>query len=478
MTSKNVNSDRDQSSSISSEQAFSLDNMQRTYTGLLDDVMIRYSDDYLSDEFFNKMIAKNVFFGGGLYINDGYLVLHPIARKYLKNDNSLLRRMLATGFIRILTRTSSSESLSQMPVTMADQGNKSFQQLVYLNGDSGEYSREWDEFSPFLNRISQSVFYNNTPRSWPDRNMSVGFTKLIRDRAFTEEEPRNLGIANVNRDEWLRIRDDFLERDPESSGPRDKFEKAALKILRETRSDPTLAMNQVMTVANQAYHYNFVLALTHEDENGVAVDTTIGPAFDELLQTRQIERGQLDNIPLLRLPRDIPFERGDLFLDFLDPGTLVGQAKLNYIRSLRNVISAVGRNFDSLRSDLLEATDEYINRIIELLAPTFGRFELERLFNESFTLAVGSLSRPETGNSITATAAPTAGIAIEIQEAVSQRGRQFLIERFQLRDVSEEFDPDEPVIRLGDIRPQIASLAFDEEEAARFIEDIPPAPTF
>lgn len=469
MTNSNVSPDGNQSSTTTSSETFSLDNMQRTYTGLLDDVMIRYSNEYSSRDFFNKMIAKNIFFGGGMYINDGYLVNHRIAREELRNDNSLLRRMLATGFIRILTRASSGDDLSQMPEKMAKQGNESFRQLTT--------SDEWNDFKLVFSRVAQSAFYNHTARPWPDRNMSVGFTKLMRERAFTAE-PRNLGIANVSCDEWLRIRDDFFSRDPESSGPRDKLEKAALSILNDTRSDPRVSMNEVMTIGNQAYHYNFGLALTHEENNGVAVDTTIGSAFDELLQTRQIERGQLDNIPLLRLPRDIPFDRGDLFLDFLDQSTQVGQAKLNYIVSLRNVISGIDSDFDSLKSNLENSTNEYINRIIELLAPTFGRFALERVFDESITLAVGSLSNAQAGENITATAAPTAGLAIEIQQTASQRGKQFLIERFQLRDVSEEFNPDEQVIRLGDIRPQIASLAFDEDEAARFIEDVPPAPRF
>jgi len=469
MTNSNVSPDGNQSSTTTSSETFSLDNMQRTYTGLLDDVMIRYSNEYSSRDFFNKMIAKNIFFGGGMYINDGYLVNHRIAREELRNDNSLLRRMLATGFIRILTRASSGDDLSQMPEKMAKQGNESFRQLTT--------SDEWNDFKLVFSRVAQSAFYNHTARPWPDRNMSVGFTKLMRERAFTAE-PRNLGIANVSCDEWLRIRDDFFSRDPESSGPRDKLGKAALSILNDTRSDPRVSMNEVMTIGNQAYHYNFGLALTHEENNGVAVDTTIGSAFDELLQTRQIERGQLDNIPLLRLPRDIPFDRGDLFLDFLDQSTQVGQAKLNYIVSLRNVISGIDSDFDSLKSNLENSTNEYINRIIELLAPTFGRFALERVFDESITLAVGSLSNAQAGENITATAAPTAGLAIEIQQTASQRGKQFLIERFQLRDVSEEFNPDEQVIRLGDIRPQIASLAFDEDEAARFIEDVPPAPRF
>jgi hypothetical protein len=444
-----------------------LEDMHRTYTGLLDDSMIRYSSDYIGDDFFNKMIAKNIFFGGGLYINDGYLVNHPIARRYLFNEKSLLRVMIDTGFIRIITRASSAQALSQMPLVMAKQGNSSFISLVN--------SSEWKDFKPFLDRIAQKAFYSNTIRSWPDRDMSFGFTKLMRDRAFAQEEPSNLGIGSVSRDEWLAIRDDFLLRNPEISGPRDKLEKAALKILAQTRSDPRLAMNAVMTVGNQAYHYNFGLALTVEEQNGVAVDTTIGSAFDELLQTRQIERGQLDNIPLLRLPKNMPLERGDLFLDFLDETTKVGQAKLNYVRSLRNVISGVDLDFDSLKSNLNDAIEEYTSTIIDRLAPAFGRFTLEEAFDESFTLAVGSLSDNRV-DSVTSTAAPTAGLAIQIQATANEKGKQFLIERFRLRNVSESFDPTDQVIRLGDIKPQIASLAFNGEEAARFIEDIPTAP--
>ena len=69
MSNDDSSSNENQSSTVNTGESFSLDDMQRTYTGLLDDVMIRYSSEYLSDDFFNKMIAKNVFFGGGLYIN-------------------------------------------------------------------------------------------------------------------------------------------------------------------------------------------------------------------------------------------------------------------------------------------------------------------------------------------------------------------------------------------------------------------------
>ncbi|MDB9415208.1 hypothetical protein [Microcystis aeruginosa] len=474
MTTGNLGSDSNQSSRTTNQEDFSLDTLQYTYTGLLDDVMIRYSNEYSSADFFNKMIAKNVFFGGGIYINDGYLVNHPIVRQNLYDENTLLRRMLSEGFIRILTKASSANILSEMPQRMADQGNWSYQELVNSN--------EWETLKPCLTRIAKSAFQKGHARSWPNRDMSYGFTKLM-IRAFTEENPRNLGLANISRDEWLSIRDDFLARDPRRGGPRDKLEKAALNIFQGTRSnsDIRIAMNDVMTVGNQAYHYNFGLTLTNEDEHGVAVDTTLGAAFDELLQTRKIEQGQLDNIPLLRLPQEIPFQRGELFSVFLDNANRAGDAKLNYLRSLRNVISSESRNFDALRQELIGATDEYAHRIVELLYPALERLAQERvvqdmrdgtIIDKSFALAVGSLGTPK------ATAAPLAGIALIIQERAREMGRQFLVERFQLTDVSEQFDPSERIIRLGDIRPQIASLAFDENEASRFIEDIPAAPTF
>jgi hypothetical protein len=471
MNNENLGSDSNQFSKTSNQENFSLDTLQYTYTGLLDDVMIRYSNEYSSADFFNKMIAKNIFFGGGIYINDGYLVNHPIARESLYNENSLLRRMLSEGFIRILTKASSANVLSEMPQRMANQGNRSYQELVNSN--------DWETLKPCLTSIAHSAFQKGHARSWPNRDMSYGFTKLM-IRAFTEENPFNLGLANINRDEWLRIRDGFLARNPQDGGPRDKLEKSAQDILGE-RSDYRTAMNQVMTIGNQAYHYNFGLTLTDEDEYGVAVDTTLGAAFDELLQTRQIERGQLDNIPLLRLPQEIPFERGELFLDFLDNANRAGDAKLNYLRSLRDVISSESREFDALRQKLIEATDEYAHRIVELLYPTLERLAREAvvqdmmdgtLTDSSFTLAIGNLDTPK------ATSAPLGGIALIIQERAREMGRQFLVERFQLTDVSEQFDPSERIIRLGDIRPQIASLAFDENEASRFIEDIPPAPTF
>ncbi len=113
-----------------STQPLTWENISRTYTGLLDDVMIRYSRDYADEQFFNRTIIKNVLFGGGVFINDGYLVLHEIARKQLQDDNSLLRYMINTDFVRVLTRTRSKNELREMPQMMADNGIQSYKDLV------------------------------------------------------------------------------------------------------------------------------------------------------------------------------------------------------------------------------------------------------------------------------------------------------------------------------------------------------------
>ena len=61
MTTENIGSDSNQSSKTTNQEDFSLDTLQYTYTGLLDDVMVRYSNEYLNEKFFNKMISPSIY---------------------------------------------------------------------------------------------------------------------------------------------------------------------------------------------------------------------------------------------------------------------------------------------------------------------------------------------------------------------------------------------------------------------------------
>jgi hypothetical protein len=447
MENKNVSSDGN---------ALQLDNLSRTYTGMLDDVMFRYSNNPEGLDFFNKMIVKNIFFGGGLYLNDGYLTNNENARDLLVKENSMLRIMISHKFIHILSKASSPEGSIEMPEKMAAQKNEYYERLV------DPKKNEWKDFKPHFSKVVKDA----TLRSWPNRDMSFGFTKLM-EKAF-EKTPGDLGIArHITKDEWKSIHDRFLRLDPKKSGPRDKLEKAAAEILKN-RSDYNVAMNAVMTIGCQAYHYNFGLALTFEEPNGVAVDTTIGAAFEGFLEIKEVERTQLDEIELLSFPKNISFEDGRLFEAFVDPSEAIWRAKQRYLSTLQGLISSENSSdYESLGQELRDATDEYANRIIEHFPSTSKN-------QSSETEIEVKVYTGESGDNIAAATNSYAVLAIETSRN-NNKLSQFVTERFKRRNDS---DDREDQINLRDIRPQISSLAFNEKAAEEFLEDIPEAPSF
>ena len=449
-----------ENTNVSSDgNALQLDNLSRTYPGMLDDVMFRYSNDPQGRDFFNKMIVKNIFFGGGLYLNDGSLTNNKHSRDLLFNKNSMLRIMIRRGFIHILSKASSPEGLIEMPERMAAQDNEYYRRLV----DSKD-GTNWEDFKPQFRDVVRTA----TLRSWPNRDMSFGFTKLM-EKAF-EKTPGQLGIqGHITEDEWKRIRDGFLSLDPKKSGPRDKLEKAAIKILQNYSGDQHReAMNAVMKIGCQAYHYNFGLALTFEEPNGVAVDTTIGAAFEGFLKIKKVEETQLDKIKLLSFPKNISFEDGSLFEVFLNPSKDIWRAKQRYLSTLQGLISSENSNdYKSLGQELYDATDEYANRIIEHFSSTSNNQSSETEFQVK-------MYKGESGDNIAAAANADAVMVLETSRN-NNKYSQFVTERFKQRNDS---DDREDQINLRDIRPQISSLAFNEKAAEEFLEDIPEAPSF
>lgn len=436
--------------------------LPRTYSGLLDDVMLRYSDEFLGEAFFNKMIAKTVLFGGGIYLNDGYLINHPVARKYLSDDDSLLRVMMATNFIRLLTRERDPVALYEMPDKMASSGSDSFKMLVA--------SDEWRELRPLYKSISSSVFHTGNARPWPRFDMSFGFAKLI-DGIFGRD-PHALGLRLITEDQLKYIADRFAALRPREGNARHKFEVAVKDVVVGDR--PRMA--EMMTIANQAYHYNFGLTLTEEDTQGVAVDTTIGMAFDELLSTREIQRGQLEDFPLIQVPEGLPFDDGDLFRPFLDPSTKVGELKLSYLNALKGLLASDATQIPDLRKDAREATNAYLDAIKALFRKKIGRLASETLFTSPIMMGIANLQGPGSTDQgeVVVTSAPSAGLAIALQSQATAVKREFLVERFRLVDADADFKLDrERVVTLGDVRPQIASLAFNPAKAKSFISDIP-----
>lgn len=430
----------------------------RSYAGLLDDVLLRYGKgtEFLQHDFFNKMIVKSILFGSGIFLNDGYLVNHPTSRYYLRREDSVLRVMISTGFIRVLSREPNEESLARMPHLMAERGNRSFVELTR--------SDEWkDELEGAYRAVVRAIFSSNSVRPWPKFDMSAGFCDLM-ERVFASPA-REMGLIHITDAQLYNLKKEFDRLDPRRGNARDKFEKAAQHTLGAEHERP---MAEIMEVANQAYHYNFGMTLTAEEPYGVAADTTIGAAFDELLQVRKVERAQIEDIPLVSLPTEIPLNDGELFLPFVRLDTGISNAKRDYMQALANLIAENATDLPTLKSLVAETTEQYMARMKEYFTSKFDKASVEKVFDASLTMGVAQ------GDATAATAGPNAQLAVAMQRASRHVDRAFLLERFEIKDVTPEYRlPDHQVIRLGDIRSQIASLAFDPAAAGNFVAKLP-----
>lgn len=435
-----------------------------TYSGLLDDSVQRYpvAGD-VGESFFNRMIAKNLFFSGGLLLNDGYLVNHPSSRRALLRDDSILRRMLSFNIVRVLSREDTPEGFADMPRRMAEQGNRSFQTLTRSN--------EWEPLRQELKVMGRNLFHYGNVMPWPKREMHLGFTALM-ERVF-RTPPAALGVS-LGDIALAEIESLFHKMDPQATGPRDKFERSVQEVTRR-RGDPSgQVANQLMNLANQAYHYNFGLCLTPE-LGAVAVDTTTGPAFGELLSEEAGDEDLVQRIPLIPIPKCLPFDKGSAFVELIDPNTPLGRAKLGYLQALEPIFSGQAANGDDAIKDVREAGEIYCDRIAEHFSKHVSTWLADVYVNAALTLGFGELA-----DGVTKIAGKAAGMVVSVAED-RRSPKAFLlraIRRKQLRnDLDSSFPPLEPdkfyMFNPSELRPVYASMMLDRARAETFVAAVP-----
>jgi hypothetical protein len=447
-----------------------------TYSGVLDDVVQRYhGGNELDQDFFNRMIAKSIFFSGGFLLNDGYLVNHPVARRQFMREDSTLRVMMRTAnFVRVLSRENSPEALADMPLKMAKQDNASFKALVGSN--------EWNELQPCLASVAMALFRSSNIVPWPKKAMHVGFVKLL--EPVLTRSPKELSLHAASDISMPELAQVFRDMHPEAGGPRDKFEKAARLVCQKLR-DPQGAMRELMSIANQCYHYNFGMCLGPECPWPISVDTQIGNAFDEYLSAdTQFDddfKSILAKIPVVRVPKRLPFERGGVFADLLDSGTEIGGAKNRYVRALDAIFVS---KRDEVQKNLVAAEDaarEYEKRIAEHFGAAMGGGFWERGFDSALAIATGLIAA--VALPVGALVGFAGGVAISIAgNEIAREPKEFLLRRIRQRQVANALDrsvaPLDPsryyVSQLSEIRPMFASMAFDRAAASRFVATVPP----
>jgi hypothetical protein len=243
-----------------------------TYTGLVDDFAMNHNDACIRTiPELNDHLISAVLVGHPLLINDGHMIMHPAIREaILKPESSPLQNLVATGYVKILTRNGG--DLETLADQMADEGITSAQRL----GAQDDYTKQ---YLPAL-RAWMSQLRMGEPQSflhpWPDLNTSSIFHKIA---AAAYRSIRDSLMAAKLRDDLEAIR---RFKDMYESGQRQRrtdWENIADRLRHDGGLSERL-YRELMHAANEAYQYSWGCALARKDSL-VRVETR-APKFTDL----------------------------------------------------------------------------------------------------------------------------------------------------------------------------------------------------
>ncbi|WP_371226965.1 hypothetical protein [Roseovarius sp. 2305UL8-3] len=433
-----------------------------TYSGLLDDVVFRHRiTPEVDADFFNRSILRNLFFSGRVFLNDGYLVNHPSALRQIDNDGSVLNHMIGQSFISLLVRQPDPDAFAMNPEKMAAQGIKSFESLVN--------DPDWPQMRRRLVKWADAIYAQANVQLWPEVQMNFGFIKLF-NRIF-DKTLDDLGLDGVEGFDIATFKSRYEAHPAYPKGPRTAVEEVLLEMVRENslRSED---VPLIMDIANQCYHYNFAMCLTDQIKEPVVADTTIGLAFEDILELDQTIEAEILNTPVLAVPKGFPVHDGSVFASFLLPQSEVSQAKYEFLSEMEKIFRP-GTNANATEQARIvqDATEQYRSRLKTHFANLVGLSDWAPRRSSLITFGLGKL-----GGAVGAD-----NIMLAANLATSNRASSFVHRmtrpiREHLLDVA--FDPNSGVknrfrFKVGDIAPRFASLAFTPDAVRNHVSDLP-----
>ncbi len=378
------------------------------YAGVLDDSHQRYDSLAKSQgsSFFSNQLLRQVFFGERILLNDGYLFSDG-GLDHVLNTNSLLRSLVSVGFVKVITRTSELdvESFCSIPEAQAKAGQETAKRLV-ARADFADIKNHIRTFAQLANQAGIERF--------PNKRMNEGFHKLM--LRLSSKSVADVGVFGMSTDMWQEFLADTKQVERYYSFPRDTVEKRLLALYSEKKfSKPTV--DSVMAIANQAYHYNFSLCLSHEKKEVVAADTTIGLAFEDLLsfdQSYQFDPNDWQDAPRIVIPENFPLERFELIRDIVTPGMDIYQHKVDFLRIVKMIVSN-DEDSKSKRSSLEHVFQTYRKQLTEHLAKK-GYQSRSAVAATAGSLSAVALAIDATSDSlgIVHTLAPTAAALVAL----------------------------------------------------------------
>lgn len=371
-----------------------------TYMGTFDDVVERFPWNVeINSNYLRASVARHALLGGNLILNDGYLIQNKLAKDaLLKGLKSPLYNLMRDGFVRVL---SSHEDIMESLYKRAESGVATIKDVID--------SPDWELIKPRLEEISRQQQARSLNLGWPRKNMGIGFREtILRCRNQPHE---NLGLQQVSSTTLERVFDSFEKQlNADCTAARTVWENAAKSVLNEEVStrEARVQINELMGIANEAYHMNFSICLGAEADFDVGVETRQSAAFNELIDEPELLMENLPDVRGIALPDHRAFGNPEKLRNFTVPGEEGFLLKQRYLQALE-------ANLSGPNSETESAYETIRFQYADVIARTFGAD-----INPAKRKFVGSLY-VVAGSTIAGMVDPSGGVATAALAFVSDQ---------------------------------------------------------
>ncbi|MFW8635054.1 hypothetical protein [Cribrihabitans pelagius] len=456
-----------------------------TYGGLLDDVIQRFDPiaGVFEADFFTRQLIKSALFGYPIIINDGYLFASD-GFDQLSDEKSLLWGMIRTGFAQVITKTGELDvdAFVDTPERMSARGMAS-NEATLARPDYAERKAEIKRHCGF--------FDEGGLRAFPPFQMDAGFRKLF--ARLKGKSIEDLGLMGFSESSFSEIFDRIVENEKYAEFPRQTVEDTLEKAKSERLIVSDMAVRSLMSIACQAYHYNFAMCLSHSMGQDVGAETTIGRSFEDLLgfsEYYEVDPLRAGLTPLIGIPQTFPRDRLDIFLNFTVRGTRIYKKKWEFLNFVKSAVSLNNRDsIGDLEKDLEDAFRTYASAIAAYMAEegisgvsllSFRERSSLKIAHSLVAFGVGEVG----GRSLAvfSSLAPTIKSALGKRKLfksvaasvanISQRSNSALIER-ALRPQSFRSPNDGNLIYLEELTAAHSSVGFSSDAALKHTVDLP-----
>ena len=436
------------------------------YVGRFDDFGQRNGLSNISLDGFNRYLVQAAVVGQPLLINDGYILNHPVVRTALITPTaSPLRSFVRAGLVKILMRTSGNLALAVE--RMADEGSKSFQNLATdkkIKTNIEEIKRWTDEMAALDEyELSKCRFVD-----WPEFQIDAAYYKMMRSL-----EDHYLGSSTIaTKENKIRVFGELnSQMEAGTRSPRDRFEKIVARLANQDKISYD-AQKELLTIANQAYHYNWSACLNGSKQQfSVVVETEDSERFSHILPEQLTvdlsDKDYAESKVTLEVPvfcgTDVLIKEDwdKLAIALGDTGSELWYAKQEFLLRQSEFVRCIGNtmNLQEAQQKAQKGADNYSKLLIEHLCQSQDRTGVTFIVGLA-NIAIGL---------IVSTFSPLLGVVHSITGlAASEHYQPALVRKMNVKNVKLFTQ-----VKALSGRKFSSAIEFDSSKVTNFLFDIP-----